>query len=98
MIWCAELSDLKHFISNSRPNDRFKYFTGLNLTTSLLSKELGRIVYSYSVDGKCYLVQMRNKSHFYFDYYMIKASKSPIISLVPFSKEQSEQRSIHYVS
>ena len=84
MIWCCELSDFNNFILSAKPNSKFIYLTSSHRDESLLSKEIGKMAYNYATKGLVYLTQTRSKKgHYYFDYYMIKASKTPVFSLVP---------------
>ena len=87
---CCNVKELKEFVANSTPLSMFTYYTGLTLQENVLAREVAKLVYKYATDGLVYLVQ-RRQSHFSFDFLVIKASRPPILQLVPFSDEKVRQ-------
>lgn len=92
MPWCCEITDLNKFISEAKPNDKFIYYTGCSVQDTLLSKEIGKIVYEYAISGLVYLAQRRSIGYYFdFDHFLIKASLTPVYLLVPFADDKTEQ-------
>lgn len=83
--WCCDIKDLNYFVANALPNEKFIYYSGY-LEEHLLGRALGKDIYNMAVKGLVYLVRSRSARYIGFDYYMIKASKKPVIKLVPFTE------------
>lgn len=74
---------------NAKPGDKFIYYTGFNLSDTILAKEIRKATYRFSVMGEVYLVQGRCPRRLsVFNWYAIKASKPPVFRLLPFSEEK----------
>lgn len=86
-FWCCEKGDLNWFLKNAIPGQMFIYYKGY-MYDSLLGKALGSEIYKLAIKGLVYLVQKRSSDYRGFNYYLIKASKPPIISLVPLTDEK----------
>lgn len=99
--WCCELSDINKFIQEAQPGQKLVYFKGY-LYETLLGRSIQSIVYKYATKGLVYLFQKKTVGIVYgYDYIMVKASKKPVITLVPLSDEKiaeqtSTKRMIHY--
>lgn len=91
MTWSCELEELHKFVNEATPNDKFLYYTGYNISDTIIGKTLAEITYDYSVKGKIYLVQ-RRVDYYNFDYLIIKASKIPVFILVPFSDAKRKEK------
>lgn len=98
--FCAEKEEINRFIQGAKPMDKFIYYSGY-LYTHLLGRALGAEIYEYASRGLVYLVQQRSASYIGFDYIMIKASRPPKRSLLPFNKEKvaelERKKGNHYV-
>lgn len=86
-FWCCEKGDMNWFIQTAQPGEMFTYYSGY-LYETLLGKALGSEIYKLAVKGVVYLVRKRSDKYLGFDYIIIKASKTPIISLVPLTSEK----------
>lgn len=88
MSTCAELYEIRKFIEFASPNERMLYATCKSLQDSILTKNIANLIYDDAVKGIVYLVQTRNPNdRSFFDYYIIKASKIPVVRLVPYPKD-----------
>lgn len=94
MYRTCDLDKLQDFIFSAKPNEKFIYYEGFSLTDTLLTNELRKILYQYSVNGRVYLVQqkVRNKIDPHYVFIAIKASTPPIVKLVPFSDQKVRER------
>lgn len=92
MTWCCELEELNKFIQESKPGEIFKYCTACSVQDTIVSKEIGKLVYVHSTKGLCYLYQKRSINYYFdFDHFIIKASSPPVYSLVPLADEKTEE-------
>lgn len=82
--WCCEKNDITMFLEQSQPNQMFNYYSGY-IQDHLVGRALRTEIYKLATKGLVYLVQRRSFNYMGFDYIMIKASKKPVIQLVPFS-------------
>lgn len=89
MSYICELSELKHFILNAKPNDKFLYYSGITLTDTIMARELKKLTYTHASKGDIYLVQKRFQD--VFDFIAIKASRPPVYRLVPLNDEQVKE-------
>jgi hypothetical protein len=82
--WVAEIPDIHKFIIVAKPNDRFSYYIGQDLSDSIMSRKVATMIYDYAVKGIVYLVRKRYKNdRSLFEYIAIKASSPPNKKLVP---------------
>jgi len=88
----TSLADIITFLRNARPGDRYCYATAYNLVDTLLTREIQKETYGLATRGLVYLVQRRVDRMGLFDYFIIKASKSPITSLIPYSEEKLKEK------
>lgn len=86
-FWCCEKGDINVFLQTASPHEMFLYYSGY-LYDNLLGRALGKEIYNFAIKGKVYLVQKRSAKYLGYDYFMIKASKQPVISLVPFTEQK----------
>lgn len=86
-FYCCEKNDFTMFLETSAPNSRFIYFKGY-LHEPLVGRALGKEIYRLAKKGVIYLVRRRSYEYIGFEYIAIKASKKPVLSLVPFSDEK----------
>lgn len=96
--WVCDPIDIRRFVDGgAKPRSKLLYYYGFSISSdSLLSGQIGKLAYKASQKGYVYLVQKKIKDHEY-EYYMIKASRYPVIRLVPLSDEKREERYRHYV-
>lgn len=86
-FWCCEREEYNLFLKQATPNSLFNYYSGY-LYDNVLGRALGKEIYKLAIAGKVYLVQRRSVNFPGYDYFMIKASKQPVISLVPFTEQK----------
>jgi len=98
-LWCCEIPDFDHFCLTAKPNTRFTYFVGPSIQMSILARTLQKRTYRCAVQGEIYLVQKRfDIDRHVFEYMAIKASRAPVVSLLPYSEEKLAQvRRLEYV-
>ena len=88
MSWfCPEKTEINNFLDRAKPLEKFVYFSGY-ITGNLTGRALAKEIYEQATKGIIYMVQQRSFSHDGFDYIMVKASKPPVRSLIPFSREK----------
>jgi hypothetical protein len=91
VTWSCELRDLEKFVHTATPNEKFLYYTGFNISDTIIGRELAKITYDFAVKGKIYLVQ-RRADYYNFDYIIIKASTIPIRTLIPFTDAKRKEK------
>ena len=89
-FYCAEKEELNLFLKEARPLTKFVYYSGY-LDSHLLGRALAGEIYEKATKGIVYLVRQRSVAHQGFDYICIKASKPPVIKLVPLSDEKKTE-------
>lgn len=90
--------ELELFATTAKPLDQMVYFWGRHLAETIISQEVQKIAYEYATKGLIYLVQKRNELDKYeFLYIAIKASKPPLIKLVPLSDKDYYKFKGNYV-
>lgn len=87
--YICEIAELKQWVVNALPNQKYIYFSGWSLSANLLSNRVRELTYEYARKGEVYLVQYRNQDT--TDYIVVKASKPPVYKLIPVS-ERTENR------
>jgi hypothetical protein len=92
MTFVADVNELYDFLRASKPGQMYHYATAYALTDTILTKAIQTETYRLAVKGMIYLVQAREKSTGLFLYYAVKASKSPRISLLPYSEHQLREK------
>jgi hypothetical protein len=84
------------FLEKSAPNQRFIYYSGYIFET-LSGRVLGKEIYLLAQKGLVYLAQKKSIQYYGYDYFIIKASKRPIIKLIPFSDTKLAEQKRTYV-
>jgi len=94
--YICEIDELKQWVLNALPNQKYIYFSGWSLSANLLSNVVRELTYEYARKGEVYLVQYRNQD--VTDYIAVKASRPPVFKLLPLTdNRQNRQRATREV-
>jgi len=77
-----EYKTYKTWLLNSKPNERFVYFTGNSLSESIVGTFIGQVLMEDALKGMVYLFQ-RKLSPYNYEHIAIRASIDPHQKLIP---------------
>lgn len=83
-MYTVNQEDFSRWIETAAPNSKKIYHVGFSTCDTTYSYKICSFIYKKSIEGQCYLVQRRIGPH-KFEFIAIRASKPPVVSLLPYS-------------
>lgn len=83
-MYTTPYEEFSRWLDTAAPNSKKIYHIGFSTCDSTFSYKVCMLVYKKSIEGQCYLVQRRIGPS-KFEFIAVRASKPPVISLLPFS-------------